>query len=470
MAKTTEKTAVTTIDAQKKLPAAKKRRKKHVGWWFGVPGGLVVAAATAASVLLIAPGVSAAGISVGWHTPDLATEAIETHLAKTKVEIENGSDSVTLTGADLGLTVDSDAVARAAHDDRPMWNVTTWNSGAVPVHVSVDATKAIDALREAEPDVFTTPVNAEVEYDAKAVSFTVVDASVGTGLDFEALADSISSALNEATDSITVTGTYNDVQPPVTTADATAKADELNTLIAGAGFSIDGALAVPVDAKTAASWITVENGDELITVTADESAIQKVVDTLPEKINREKVDEEIVTNKAGDHLRTIQEGQDGWKLDSTDGVAAAYAEQIANGNGVFELSASVDPAESVELYRWIEVDKSAGKTILYENDKVVATYAVAIGKPGTPTHEGRYTVNAQLTIQDMGCVPGYDYCTEDVPWVSYFNGDQAFHGTYWHNNFGAGAMMSHGCVNMTIEAAKAVYYFAQIGTEVWVHA
>ena len=51
--------------------------------------------------------------------------------------------------------------------------------------------------------------------------------------------------------------------------------------------------------------------------------------------------------------------------------------------------------------------------------------------------------------------------------MSYFNGDEAFHSAYWHNNFGN--RMSHGCVNMPIPEAKFVYEWAPIGTEVWVH-
>jgi lipoprotein-anchoring transpeptidase ErfK/SrfK len=40
-----------------------------------------------------------------------------------------------------------------------------------------------------------------------------------------------------------------------------------------------------------------------------------------------------------------------------------------------------------------------------------------------------------------------------VPWTSFFAfpGGYAFHGTYWHNNFGV--QMSHGCVNMRNEDA-----------------
>ncbi|GAB2523415.1 L,D-transpeptidase family protein [Paramicrobacterium agarici] len=462
-------TTALSIDDSKK--SRRKRRGLRLGLGIGIPGGLIVAAAAASSVLLIAPGVSAAGATVGWHTADFAAEAVSEQLAASEITITSESGSVTLTGAELGLSVDAASVASSAHDSRPLWNVTTWNSGPVPVTISVDDDDALDALRDAAPDVYTIPENASLTYDAKAVAYTVVDAVPGVGLDFDAFAADLSRVLSTGTDDdITVTATFNEVQPPITTAIATTEAESLNTMLATAGFYVDDTKVVGVKPATVASWLTVENIDDAVHVYADASEIEPVVATLPEKVNREAVDEKIVTNSAGTHLRTIQEGKDGWKLDGTDGIAAAYAEQLASGNGKYQLEVTTDPAESIELFRTVEVDKSAGKVIMYENDKVVATYAVAIGKPSTPTDEGHFTVYGQLTQQDMGCVPGYDYCTKDVPWVTYFNGDQGFHGTYWHNNFGAGAMMSHGCVNMTIAAAKHMYYFAQTGTEVWVHA
>ena len=43
-----------------------------------------------------------------------------------------------------------------------------------------------------------------------------------------------------------------------------------------------------------------------------------------------------------------------------------------------------------------------------------------------------------------------------VPWTTFFapNG-VAFHGTYWHDNFGM--TMSRGCVNMRTEEAKWLF-------------
>ena len=38
----------------------------------------------------------------------------------------------------------------------------------------------------------------------------------------------------------------------------------------------------------------------------------------------------------------------------------------------------------------------------------------------------------------------------------YFtNEGHAFHGTYWHNNFGT--PMSHGCVNLPMDVAEWMY-------------
>jgi lipoprotein-anchoring transpeptidase ErfK/SrfK len=43
-----------------------------------------------------------------------------------------------------------------------------------------------------------------------------------------------------------------------------------------------------------------------------------------------------------------------------------------------------------------------------------------------------------------------------VPWVLYITKSGiSFHGTYWHNDFGR--PRSHGCINLTPQAAKWLY-------------
>ena len=48
----------------------------------------------------------------------------------------------------------------------------------------------------------------------------------------------------------------------------------------------------------------------------------------------------------------------------------------------------------------------------------------------------------------------------------YFNGDEAFHGVYWHNT---SAPESHGCVGMPEWRAKQIYDWSPCGIDVWIH-
>ena len=59
---------------------------------------------------------------------------------------------------------------------------------------------------------------------------------------------------------------------------------------------------------------------------------------------------------------------------------------------------------------------------------------------------------------------GDDYDLPGVPWVMYYYDEYAIHGAYWHANFGTPT--SHGCTNMTIAEAKALYSWAPLGTKV----
>ena len=52
-----------------------------------------------------------------------------------------------------------------------------------------------------------------------------------------------------------------------------------------------------------------------------------------------------------------------------------------------------------------------------------------------------------------------DYELPGVPWTCFFTAQgHAFHGTYWHENFGV--PMSHGCINMRTEEAKWLFRWA----------
>jgi lipoprotein-anchoring transpeptidase ErfK/SrfK len=85
-----------------------------------------------------------------------------------------------------------------------------------------------------------------------------------------------------------------------------------------------------------------------------------------------------------------------------------------------------------------------------ENGKVVRTFKVSTGKSKTPTVTGSFYIYDRYRHKTMRSDVGRGqrgfYEVEDVPYTQFFHKDYAFHGAFWHNNFGQPA--SHGCVNM----------------------
>ena len=111
--------------------------------------------------------------------------------------------------------------------------------------------------------------------------------------------------------------------------------------------------------------------------------------------------------------------------------------------------------------RWIEVIVSEQKLIAWQGDTPVFETIVSTGKPGFETIPGEFRIYVKYDKTRMRG-PGYD--TPDVPWTMYYYRGFAIHGAYWHNNFGT--PVSHGCVNLRVPEARALYEWASVGTRV----
>ncbi len=142
---------------------------------------------------------------------------------------------------------------------------------------------------------------------------------------------------------------------------------------------------------------------------------------------------------------------------------------IPSGNGAV---APVTPPSSVNASgsKRIEVDLTAQWMYAYAGDTLVWSSGVSTGRDGWNTPTGNFKIYTKLPIQDMqGSAQGETWYVPGVPHVMYIFGGVALHGTYWHNAFGSGARLSHGCINLPLDVAEALYAWAPVGTPVWVH-
>ena len=444
-------------------------KKKRLGLWIGLGAGVVVLGAAAASLILIAPGTTVAGIPVGWLTPGAAAEAIEAHVAETEVTLTGAGDDVVLTGAELGATIDARGLADEAFAERPLWNLGSWMGDPVAGDIALDPEQAEAALREAVPSSFVDPVDAGVVFDAKTAKYVVTPSEAGTAVDLDALTAAIVGAVADGGKTLEFPGGPAEAAPAVTDEDATAVMTSVNTMLSTMGFYIGDERTVPVAPTVASTWFSVVDQDGELRIVADPDAIQATVDRLPASVDRAPVNATNIVDSAGNILRTEKAGVNGRAIGDTTNLAADAAAKIEAGEGVFPIEVKETKFESVNLLRKIDVNLSRQTATLYENGAVVRSWAISSGKSATPTDTGNFTVYAHVREQTMKSREPDGSITEtpNVPWVTYFNGDEGFHGTYWHNDFGN--PRSHGCVNMPIDVARFVYEWSPVGLEVAVH-
>ncbi len=173
---------------------------------------------------------------------------------------------------------------------------------------------------------------------------------------------------------------------------------------------------------------------------------------------------------------TGTDGHDWYKIDP--GPNLRYPERVKNGWYVLAdaVQAFKDDGDhqlqkgtQATTTKRILVDLSSEKLSAYDGTTLFMQESISTGLNLTPTPVGKFTIYAKTPTRYMqGPIPGVSdqaYDLPGVPWDLYFTTDGAvIHGAYWHDHFGE--PWSHGCVNLSPDNAKKLYYWADVGTPV----
>ena len=130
--------------------------------------------------------------------------------------------------------------------------------------------------------------------------------------------------------------------------------------------------------------------------------------------------------------------------------------------------ASITPEMPLEN-KHIEVNLTTQILKAYEDDEIAFQTNISSGIPAgrpspkvisTKTPSGEFRILSKYPSKHMGNGNLFadldDYELPGVPWTCFFTeAGHAFHGTYWHDNFGV--PMSHGCINMRTQEAKWLF-------------
>ena len=153
------------------------------------------------------------------------------------------------------------------------------------------------------------------------------------------------------------------------------------------------------------------------------------------------------------------------------------------GIGEFFLNPSISPVNSLptttvtrtETRLLLNLKKR--RVFVYQGQKIIASYPVAIGRPGWETPTGQFRV-IQMVREPVWehpftgqLVPSGKNNPLGARWIGFWTDGAnfiGFHGTPQENLIGRA--VSHGCVRMRDRDIKALFERVQIGTSVIVIA
>lgn len=106
----------------------------------------------------------------------------------------------------------------------------------------------------------------------------------------------------------------------------------------------------------------------------------------------------------------------------------------------------------------LKLSTGAQRLYVVEGDKVLLATPVCVGKAGSPTPTGSYTIYAKQEQRRRASQPGAGYP------MTYWMEFKPAYGLHW--GFVKPYPSTHGCVRMPIKAAKKTFQLVRIGTPI----
>ena len=476
------------------VPPEEKRHRglKIFGITVGIILGVLAIVYLAGAFIFMGrffPNSSIIDMDISGKTPEEVHQMLDGVLGDYTFKVEGHGLSLTLSAADMGMSLDSQSIADGLLCEMNPW---AWPYEVFQNHDDTDdlvstfeETKLADTIHAAVEEANargTAPKNAMVAYDAAEHAFVVVPEEEGNTL----LADKVMDEVARGTVNFAPKVTLSDAvlaRPEVLSSDPALAAarDEANKYVsAPVSVTMEGTERLAIDADAIAAHITI--GDDL-SVTYDPEPLVAMVkeqvnamDTTGAERAYARPDGKQIVVKGGDY---------GWITDS-EATAEAVREALVNAvGGPIEITMKQRAAQAPDQYgrdfgaRYIDVDLTEQYARFYDSDgSILWESDIVSGKPadGRATPEGTYYIK---TNDGKSVLRGYkpdgtkDYETEVAYWMPFKDNSIGFHDAGWQAQFGGDWYLehgSHGCINLPPEKAEELHGLLSVGDVVVVHS
>lgn len=395
-----------------------------------------------------------------------------------------GGISEQIRGEDIDYTYIPDgSVAQIKESQSPLlWVKGLFQSEEYQVSENISfnqekLTQKVAALGPMKEENQQAPQDAYVEY--RNSEFVIADEIQGTALNAEMVQETVRKAVAESLpeEDLEAAGAYQKPQILKTDAGLQREREQLNSLVkASVTYQIPNGEIV-LDGNTLKNWLVRDSGGNYVKDDAVfEENLRSYVAQLADQVDTLGKDREF-TNAYGDTI-TVPLGNYGWQIDQKSEIAQ-LRENLDNQEVVTREPAYASREISTENSglggTYVEIDLTGQHLWFYQDGEQVFDTDIVSGmmtaKRYTPP--GTYTIAYKQKDRVLRGEPvppdnKPEYETPVDFWMP-FNGGIGMHDATWNPYFGGERYVwngSHGCINLSYSAAKAMYSYVEKGTPV----
>ena len=399
----------------------------------------------------------------------------------TVLEMEQAVDIIEGDTIDLEYKASDEAEAAIKDQNAFLWptGIFSKKSCQIELEVSYDESKLQQEIQNLQTVTREQiePKSAYPKFDGN--QFVIEPEEIGTAVDRDVLNEKINQYITEFKSELDMEkeGCYKRPVYTSNSKEVKAACDEMNKYLQ-ASITYTMTENVVVDKSVINSWVTV---DDNMKVSFNENAVRDWLTAFGDKYDTVGATRTITT-PTGKTVE-VSGGTYGWSIDE-DTEFTALTNSIKNGEVVTKEPAYYQTAASHSAQDWgdtyAEVDISAQHMWYISGGSVVLETDVVTGEPipEKATTLGVYDIlekslNKTLVGEDNPVTGKPIYETPVSYWMRVTWSGIGFHDAIWQPAFGGtlyrDGLGSHGCINMPLDMAAALYNVISVGTPVIVH-
>lgn len=418
------------------------------------------------------PGRTFQGIDIGLKTEAEVSNQLYAEVMNQTRTIQTVADSITVTNEQLGLSFNSEQIAKQAMDVQNQWLWIFEMFQKKELDEDISYTVNDDVLKDTlfaigvtNPEGKTEAQNAEIKKEDNG--FTIIEEREGTLLDESQVLAIVKQHAISGENIIDVSSAKQ--MPEVFVKDLEAIVNRANHSV-GAIYTLkirETVLTIPKETVAAAVSI-IDN-----TLTVDRQVFVDYLNSL--------VAEYTIMGSAGVLDTTNMQtsgGIDGSTIDVA--TTAAAIEKVVSVGETAQIEATIIKVESPTQISgvgdtYIQISLTEQHMWYYEQGQLVLETPIISGDDtqGWGTITGVYSIMAKERDAVLeGYAYGWDYSVPVNFWMPIYTDGTGLHDATWQSDFGGKTYLgggSHGCVNLPYNIAEQLFNRVTVGTPVVIY-